>query len=36
MIMKIQIKDREIREKKRLDGEYRRVLKNPNHSDEHK
>ena len=36
MIMKVDVKHREIREKKRLDSEYRRVLQDPNHGDEHK
>ena len=36
MIMKIQIKDREIQQKKRLDGEYRRILQDANHRHEHK
>lgn len=36
MIMKVEVKDREIREKKRLDGEYRRVLQDTDDRHEHK
>ena len=36
MIMKVEVKDREIREKKRLDGEYRRFLQDTDDRHEHK